>query len=90
MTDKPKVTFHESKTYTAADNPAEYTRIMKDIVRRQSVEVSLLRKRLDAAMAVVNEQAEDVGLFFDAVYITEAYLMQELRRLHAAVEGDGD
>lgn len=45
---------------------------------------------LDALRRVVNEQAEDEALW--AVYpfgqqpIAEAYLQQELRRLHAAVE----
>lgn len=36
--------------------------------------------------ALVDEQAEDDGLWFDATTAPEAYLQQELRRLHAAVE----
>ena len=36
---------------------------------------------------VVDEQAEDEGLWFRAETAAEAYLQQELRRLHAAVEG---
>jgi hypothetical protein len=36
--------------------------------------------------AIVDEQAEDAGLWFDATTITEAYLQQALRWLHAAVE----
>ena len=35
---------------------------------------------------LVNEQAEDEGLWFEAVYVSEAYLQQELRRLHATIE----
>jgi len=35
---------------------------------------------------VVDEQAEDEGLWFIAMTAPEAYLQQELRRLHAAVE----
>lgn len=35
---------------------------------------------------VVNEQAEDEGLWFIAETAAEAYLQQELRRLHAAIE----
>jgi hypothetical protein len=35
---------------------------------------------------VVNEQAEDAGLWFVAQTITEDYLQRALRRLHAAVE----
>ena len=35
---------------------------------------------------IVNEQAEDEGLWFMAETAPEAYLQQELRRLHAAIE----
>lgn len=35
---------------------------------------------------VVKEQAEDDGLWFHAQYGTEAYLQQELRRIHAIIE----
>jgi hypothetical protein len=35
---------------------------------------------------MVDEQAEDDGLWFVAQTAPEAYLQQELRRLHAAVE----
>ncbi len=38
------------------------------------------------ALRIVNEQAEDDGLWFEAQTASEAYLQQELRRLHAAVE----
>lgn len=37
--------------------------------------------------ALVSEQADDPGLWFVAETAAEAYLQQELRRLHAAVEG---
>ena len=37
---------------------------------------------------LVDEQAEDEGLWFIAATAPEAYLQQELRRLHAAIEGD--
>ena len=39
------------------------------------------------ARELVNEQANDDGLWFVAETAAEAYLQQELRRLHAAVEG---
>ena len=38
-------------------------------------------------LEIVNQQAEDEGLWFEAQTAPEAYLQQELRRLHAAVEG---
>jgi hypothetical protein len=37
-------------------------------------------------LEIVNEQAEDEGLWFVAQTAPESYLQQELRRLHAAVE----
>lgn len=37
-------------------------------------------------MKIVNEQAEDEGLWCIAERIGEAYLQQELRRLHAEIE----
>jgi len=39
-----------------------------------------------ALQALVSEQAEDEGLWFVARTAPEAYLQQELRRLHAKLE----
>jgi hypothetical protein len=38
------------------------------------------------AQECVNEQAEDEGLWFEAETAPEAYLQQELRRLHQIIE----
>lgn len=50
-----------------------------------------LHKILDfkKIIEVVEEQANDEGLWFVAVTAPEAYLQQELRRLHAVIEGLG-
>jgi len=40
-----------------------------------------------AIKALVEEQANDDGLWFQAETCAEAYLQQELRRLHATIEG---
>jgi hypothetical protein len=40
----------------------------------------------DRLRAVVVQQAEDEGLWFVAKTAPEAYLQQELRKLHAAIE----
>ena len=40
----------------------------------------------DELQKLVDEQAEDEMLWFVTENITEAYLQQELRRLHAAIE----
>jgi hypothetical protein len=37
-------------------------------------------------LAVVQAQAEDPGLWFEAATAPEAYLQQEVRRLHAVIE----
>jgi hypothetical protein len=42
--------------------------------------------RAESVRAIVDEQAEDEGLWFVAETAAEAYLQQELRRLHAAIE----
>jgi len=39
---------------------------------------------------LVDEQAEDDGLWFVAETAAEAYLQQELRKLHAAIEFLGE
>ena len=39
-----------------------------------------------AALRMVDDQAENGGLWFTAQYASEGYLQQELRRLHATVE----
>jgi hypothetical protein len=61
------------------------------IVDVQRYEASLTW-RLDAITALralVDRQAEDEGCWFIAASMPEAYLQQELRRLHAAVEAIG-
>ena len=48
--------------------------------------MSELRAACDDVLALVAEQAEDEACWFRRPTITEAYLQQELRRLHAAIE----
>ena len=52
----------------------------RDRAERAEAELAKLRQ-------MVAQQAEDDGLWFRAATAPEAYLQQELRRLHAAVEG---
>ena len=42
---------------------------------------------METAKQVVDEQAQDDGLWFIPQTIAEDYLQRALRRLHAAVEG---
>ena len=50
------------------------------------LEVTEAARLVAGAQRIVNEQAEDDGLWFVAVTAPEAYLQEELRRLHAAIE----
>jgi len=43
---------------------------------------------VERAKSLVSKQADDPGLWFEAQTAPEAYLQQELRRLHKAVEGE--
>lgn len=43
--------------------------------------------RFTNAWRLVQRQADDEGLWFQAQTAPEAYLQQELRKLHAAIEG---
>lgn len=45
-------------------------------------------ERLAAIRKIVDEQAEDDGLWFIAKTAPEAYLQQELRRLHTVIEDE--
>jgi len=62
--------------YLAAENDKDKQRIAE------------LEREREALMEVVNEQAEDDGLWFVAESITEDMLQRALRRLHAAAEGE--
>jgi len=41
---------------------------------------------LEELCSIVDRQAEDEGLWFEAETAPEAYLQQELRKLHGAIE----
>jgi len=45
------------------------------------------KEKIKIIKGIVKEQTDNDALWFDAQYATEAYLQQELRRLHEAIEG---
>jgi hypothetical protein len=55
-------------------------------VTAQEIEEKRLRGALAAIRSTVDKQAEDEGLWFVAQTASEAYLQQELRKLHQIVE----
>lgn len=50
--------------------------------------MAIVSFRLGMIRECVNQQVEDEGLWFEAETAPEAYLQQELRRLHNVVEAD--
>lgn len=61
----------------------------------EKADAEILRLRVDRdkwrgvaekVVSVVNEQAEDEGLWFIAKTAPEGYLQQELRKIHAVIE----
>jgi len=48
-----------------------------------------MKKQRDCIQAIVDQQAEDEGLWFMAQTAPEAYLQEQLRLLHRVIEGQG-
>jgi len=67
-----------------AEKPIDAARQILAALAERGYRVS--KGDLDAVRAIVDEQAEDEGLWFIAPTAPEAYLQQELRRLHAVIE----
>lgn len=80
----------ETPTWKDAPATAEYIYALRDALAELNGQIGNVPDALAKARAVVNEQAEDGGLWFAAETITEAMLQRALRRLHAVVEGDDD
>ena len=87
---KPKIRLVET---------AEIDRLSAELTAARSaafsegIRAGQLGRQLSAIRALVDEQAADYGLWGVPIGrlqpITEAYLQQELRRLHALIEGEG-
>ncbi len=56
------------------------------VVNAQFQEISALREKLARIHRLVERQAEDEGLWFDAETAPEAYLQVHLRELHRVIE----
>jgi len=59
-------------------------RCMMEIDRLRNL--LLKREWITEVMEIVEEQANDEGLWCDAVYASEAYIQKALRRLHEVIE----
>lgn len=61
-------------------------RVWEDAKKLHAQEMGELCAQLEAIRSLVNVQAEDHGLWFEAEHAPEAYLQQELRKLHSIIE----
>lgn len=57
-------------------------------VDMEQVKKQIAVEKMAKLQGLVDKQAEDDGLWFVAQTAPEAYLQQELRRLHAAIESE--
>ena len=62
------------------------TSSVRDALSSQTEAACAVRVPVIEILDTVLEQAEDDGLWFNAKHASEAYLQQELRRLHAVIE----
>ena len=67
---------------------SEYDAVLAQIDAALAAPAKLTDEQIDltAVARIIDEQAEDEGLWFRAEHATEAYLQAALRELHAAVE----
>jgi hypothetical protein len=63
-----------------------FERIVQEKEMPTPMTIEMEADERQAALDIVNEQAKDDGLWFVAKYASEAYLQQELRRLHRSIE----
>jgi len=61
-----------------------------DEVCQKDKKCAELEKELQKYKEIVDEQANDEGLWFNAQTAPEAYLQSKLRGLHAAIEGESE
>jgi len=59
---------------------------MKTKPKEISKQLEIANAKLKRIQKLVDEQAEDDALWGKAIYISEAYTQQELRKLHAVIE----
>lgn len=79
------VTDDEIDTWLAQDSWTDRKRLSYQLKAARH-ELLAARKLLKEALELVNTQANDAGLWFNADYITEEYLQEALRKLHRVLE----
>ena len=68
--------------------PAQRGYATAQLLEMCCMEIQAFRSWRKVVLSIAAEQANDEGLWFRSLNITEDWLQSELRRLHAALEGD--
>lgn len=76
----------ETEEYYSGRTLRAFGKYCEDIVAATSAADAKHLLVIEKLVAIVNQQAEDDGLWFVAEYASEGYLQKELRLLHAAIE----
>ena len=71
-----------------SQSPVEGCDCVSCTTKRLENRIADLEETIAVQLALVHKQAEDEGLWFIAQTAPEAYLQQELRRLHSAIEAN--
>ncbi len=71
-----------------SQSPVEGCDCVSCTTKRLENRIADSEKTIAVQLALVHKQAEDEGLWFIAQTAPEAYLQQELRRLHGAIEAN--
>lgn len=61
---------------------------IKNLISHYEEAITQLQAKESELIKLASKQAEDSGLWFDAVHITESYLQEALRKLHRLIEGE--
>ncbi len=77
---------HELQMTTACKESVLILESLKQRIEALEAGHERLREAMDALLLMVNKQAEDDGLWFNAQTAPEGYLQQELRTLHGLIE----
>jgi hypothetical protein len=67
---------------------AKFIAWSRTAVPKLAAAVRELRERQQKIQAFVDAQSNDPALWCEAVHISEAYLQQALRKLHACIDGE--
>jgi hypothetical protein len=79
---------HHRMALASCTGNADFIAWSRTAVPKLAAAVRELRERQQKIQAFVDAQSNDPALWCEAVHISEAYLQQALRKLHACIDGE--